>query len=65
MKIQNSQFLLHYACLLLDAPSLMIMDLTSEPVSQLQLNVVLIRGASVMMSVHSSKSLTEAINEFK
>jgi hypothetical protein len=35
----------------------MIMDWTSEPVSQPQLNVVLIRVALVMVSVHSSKAL--------
>jgi hypothetical protein len=37
----------------------MIMDLTSEPVSQPQLNVVFIRLALVMVSVHSSKTLTK------
>ena len=36
----------------------MIMDLTSEPVSQDQLNVVLIRIVLVMVSIHSSKILT-------
>ena len=36
----------------------MIMDRTSEPVSQPQLNVVLIRVALVMVSVHSSKTLS-------
>ena len=35
----------------------MIMDLTSEPVSQPELNVVLIRVALVMVSVYSSKTL--------
>ena len=39
------------------APTLMIMDLTSEPVSQPQLNVVFIRLALVMVSVHSIKTL--------
>jgi hypothetical protein len=34
------------------------MDWTSEPVSQSQLNVVLIRVPLVMVSVHSSKTLT-------
>ena len=34
---------------------------TSEPVSQPQLNVVLIRVALVMVSVHSSKTLTEIV----
>jgi hypothetical protein len=42
------------------APTLMIMDWTSEPVSQPQLNVVSIRLALVMVSVHSSKTLTMA-----
>ena len=37
-------------------PALMIMDWTSEPVSQPQLNVVLIRLALVMVSVHSTKT---------
>ena len=37
------------------APALMIMDWTSELVSQPQLNVVLIRVALVTMSAHSSK----------
>ena len=35
------------------APALMIMDWTSEPVSQPQLNVVLIRVVLVMVSLHS------------
>jgi hypothetical protein len=35
----------------------MIMDWTSDPVSQSQLNVVLIRVALVMMSVHSTGQL--------
>ena len=39
------------------ASTLMITHWTSEPVSQLQLNVVLIRVALVMVSVHSSKTL--------
>jgi hypothetical protein len=37
----------------------MIMDLTSEPVSQAQLNVVLVRVALVIVFVHSSKTLTK------
>jgi hypothetical protein len=41
------------------APTLMIMDRTSEPVSQPQLNVVFMRFALVMVSVHSSKTLTK------
>jgi hypothetical protein len=41
------------------APTLMIMDLTSEPVNQPKLNVVFIRLALVMVSVHSSKTLTK------
>ena len=45
------------------APALMIMDLTSEPVSQPELNVVLIRVALVMVSVHSSKTLTKTAGE--
>jgi hypothetical protein len=36
----------------------MIMDSTSEPVSQSQLNVVLIRVVLVMVSLHDSKTLT-------
>jgi len=32
---------------------------TSEPVSHLQLNVILIRVALVMVFVHSSKTLTK------
>jgi len=35
------------------------MDWTSEPVSQPQLNVVLMRVALVMLSVHSSKTLRQ------
>jgi hypothetical protein len=38
-------------------PTLMIMDSTSEPVSQPQLNVVLIRVALVMVSLHSNGNL--------
>jgi hypothetical protein len=41
------------------APTLMITDWTSEPVSQPQLNVVLIRVALVMLSLHSSTTLTK------
>jgi hypothetical protein len=37
------------------------MDGTSEPVSQPQLNVVFIRLALVMVSVHSSKTLTKTL----
>jgi hypothetical protein len=40
-------------------PALMIMDRTFEPVSQLQLNEVLIRVALVILSVHSSKTLRQ------
>jgi hypothetical protein len=39
----------------------MIIDQASEPVSQPQLDVVLIRVALVMVSVHSSKNLTKAV----
>ena len=42
------------------SPALMIMDCISEPVSQPQLNV-LIRIALVMVSVHSSKTLTKTL----
>jgi hypothetical protein len=35
--------------------------LKSEPVSQTQLNVALIRDALVMVSVHSSKTLTKTL----
>jgi hypothetical protein len=38
----------------------MIMDKTSEPVNQPQITVVLIRFALVMVSVHSSKTLSKA-----
>jgi hypothetical protein len=41
------------------ASALMIVDWTSEPVSQPQLNVVLIRVALVLVYVHRSKTLTE------
>jgi len=41
------------------APTFMIVDWTSEPVSQLQLNAVLIRIELVMVSVHNSKTLTK------
>jgi len=40
-------------------PTLMIMDWSSERVSQTQCNVVLIRLALVMVSVHNSKTLTK------
>ena len=40
------------------------MDWTSEPVSQSQLNVVLIRVALVMVSVHSSKTLIKTLPLF-
>jgi hypothetical protein len=43
------------------SPTLMKMDLTSEPVSQAQLNVVLIRVALAMVSVHSSKPLRQCL----
>jgi hypothetical protein len=39
---------------------LVIMDWTSEPVSQAHLNVALIRVSLGMVSVHSSKTLTKA-----
>ena len=62
MKMWNSQLCLHHACL--DAamlPTLMIMNGTYETVSQPQLNVVLIRVALVMVSVHSSKTLRQKL----
>jgi len=40
-------------------PTMMIMDSTSELISQPQLNVVLLRVALVMMSVHSNETLTK------
>jgi hypothetical protein len=40
-------------------PALIRMDRTSEPVSHPQLNVVLMRVTLVMVSVHSSKTLTK------
>jgi hypothetical protein len=43
----------------------MIMDLTSEPVSQPQSNVVFIRLALVMVSVHSSKTLTKTVTNLE
>jgi hypothetical protein len=43
----------------------MIMDWTSEPVSQSQLNVVLVRVALVMVSVHNSKTLTKTDSKEK
>jgi hypothetical protein len=49
-KMWNSQLLQCHA-------TLMIMDWTSEPVSQPQLNVVLIRVTLVIVSLHSSKTL--------
>jgi hypothetical protein len=57
LMMQNSQFLQHRACL--DAavlPALMIIDCTSEPVSQPQLNVVFIRVALVMVSIYSTEN---------
>jgi hypothetical protein len=45
-------------------PAMMIMDQTSEPVSQPQLDVVLIRVALVMVSAHSSKTLTKTSPKF-
>jgi hypothetical protein len=44
------------------APTLMIMYWTSELVSQPQLNVVLIRVALVVVSVHSNETLTKTTN---
>ena len=41
------------------APALMIMDCTSEPVGQAQLNGLLLRVAMVIVSVYSSKTLTK------
>jgi hypothetical protein len=55
---EDPQLLLHHACLDAAISALMIMDSTSEPVSQSQLNVVLIKVALVMISVHSRKTLT-------
>ena len=46
------------------APTLMIMDRTSDPISQPQLNVVLIRVAMVMVSVHNNKTLTKTIGDW-
>jgi hypothetical protein len=43
----------------------MIMDRTSEPASQLQLNVVCIRVALIMVSVHSRKIPTKTLTEGK
>ena len=45
-------------------PNLMIMDWTSEPVSQPQLNVVLLRVALVMVSAYSIKTVRQCISEF-
>lgn len=42
----------------------MIMDRTSEPVRQSQLNVVLIRVTLVMMSLHSSETLAKTLSVF-
>jgi hypothetical protein len=56
MKMQNSQFLLHYACL--DATIFPLDDNgdeTSEPVSHTQSNVVVIRVVLVMVSVTAVK----------
>jgi hypothetical protein len=39
------------------APDLMIMDRTSEPVDQPQLNVVLIRVALVMVSLYGNRNI--------
>jgi hypothetical protein len=39
--------------------SMMIMDCTSETVSQPQLNVLYIRVALVMVSLHINKTLTK------
>jgi hypothetical protein len=47
------------------APTLMIMDWTSEPVCQLLLYVVLIKVALVMVSVHSSKTQTNTSPEIE
>jgi hypothetical protein len=44
---------------------LMILDWVSEPVSQPQLNVVFIRLALVMVSFHSSYTLTETPSHLK
>jgi hypothetical protein len=40
---------------------LMIMDGTSEPISQPQLNVILLRVALIMVSLHSSKTLPKTV----
>jgi hypothetical protein len=42
----------------------MIMDRTSEPVNQTQLNVVLISVAVIFVSVHSSKTLAKTAKYF-
>jgi hypothetical protein len=55
---EDSQLLQTHACW--DA-AMMIMDGTSEPVSQSQLNVVLIRVALATVSVHSNKTQTKTI----
>jgi hypothetical protein len=38
-----------------------IMERTSEPVSQPQLNVVLLRVAMIMASLHSNEILTKTV----
>jgi hypothetical protein len=40
-------------------PAMMIMDYTSKPVSQTQLNVFFIRPALVIVSLHSNKTQTK------
>lgn len=58
MKIWNSQLLPHHACLNATMP---IMDSTSEPLSQPQLNAVVLRVSLVMVSVHGCKTLRQKL----
>jgi hypothetical protein len=55
-----SQLRLPHAWKDVAAPALTIMERISESVSQPQLNVVLIRGAFVILSFHSNKHLRHA-----
>ena len=56
---KNFQFLQCHSC---PDAAMMIMDQTSEPINQPQLNVDFISVALVMVSVHSSKTLTKTMS---
>lgn len=59
-RMQDSQFLQHHVCLQAAMiPAMMIIDCTSETVSQPQLNVVLYKSCHGHMSLHRNETQTK------